>query len=81
MRFCTTTPFLGSHLCLASAGCVIYIPHHLLFVPAGVDLFLLSGRLWVGAMKGMSEVRRAKRFEMKSVKLKMSALIKNSKVS
>jgi hypothetical protein len=40
-RFGTTTPFLGSHLCLDRAGCVIYIPHRLLFVSAGVDLFLL----------------------------------------
>jgi hypothetical protein len=40
-----------------------------------VDLFVLSGRLWVGAAKGMSEVRRAKRFELKSGKLKTSALI------
>jgi hypothetical protein len=62
-------------------GYVVYIPRCLLFVSAGVDFFLLSGRLWVGAAKGVSEVRRAKRFELKSVKLKTSALIKNSKVS
>jgi hypothetical protein len=38
--------------------------------------FLLSGRLGVGVTKGMSEVRRAKRFELKIVKIKSSALIK-----
>jgi hypothetical protein len=41
-----------------------------------VDLFLLSGRLWVGAAKGMSKVHRAKRFELKSVKLQTPVLIK-----
>jgi hypothetical protein len=58
-RFCTTTPLLGSHLYLGRAGCIIYVPRHLLFVAAGMNFFLLSGRLGVGAMKGMSEVRRA----------------------
>jgi hypothetical protein len=35
-----------------------------------MNLFLLSSRLGVGAAKGMSKVRRAERFELKSVKLK-----------
>jgi hypothetical protein len=75
-RFYTTTLLLGSHLCLDRAGCVIYVPRRFLFVSARVDLFLVSGRLWVGAAKGMIKVRRAKRFELKSGKLKTSALIK-----
>jgi hypothetical protein len=41
-----------------------------------MNFFLLSGRLGVGAMKGMSKVCRAERFELKSVKIKTSALIK-----
>jgi hypothetical protein len=75
-RFYAITPLLGSHLRLDRAGCVVYVPRCFLFVSAGVDLFLLSGRLWVGAAKGMSEVRRTKRFELKNGKLKTSALIK-----
>jgi hypothetical protein len=55
---------------------VIYIPRRFLFVSARVNFLLVSGRLWVGAAKGMSKVRRAKRFELKSGKLKSSALIK-----
>jgi hypothetical protein len=45
-------------------GCVIYVPRRLLFVSAGVNYFLGSGGLGVGAAKGMSKVRRAKRFEL-----------------
>jgi hypothetical protein len=45
-------------------GCVIYVPRHLLFISAGVNYFLSSGGLGVGAAKGMSKVRRAKRFEL-----------------
>jgi hypothetical protein len=75
MRFHATPPLLGSHLRLDHAGYVVYVPHHLLYVSTRMDLFL-SGRLWLGAAKGMSKVRRAKRFELKSGKLKMSALVK-----
>jgi hypothetical protein len=57
-------------------GCIVYIPRRLLLVSAGVDLLLISDRLWVGAAKGMSKVCRTKRFELKIGKLKMSALIK-----
>jgi hypothetical protein len=38
--------------------------------------FLFSSRLRVRAAKGMSEVRRTKRFELKSVKMRTLALIK-----
>jgi hypothetical protein len=62
--FPTTNPLLGDHLLLGRAGGVIYIPHHLLFVPARVNNFLLSGRFGVGAAKRMSKVRRSKRFEL-----------------
>jgi hypothetical protein len=41
-----------------------------------MNFFFLSGRLGVRATKGMSEVRRAERFELKSVKLKTLGLIK-----
>jgi hypothetical protein len=43
---------------------VIYVPRRLLFVSAGVNYFLSSGGLGVGVAKGMSKVRRAKRFEL-----------------
>jgi hypothetical protein len=64
MRFHATAPLLGDHLRLNHAGCVIYVPRHLLFVSAGVNHFLVSGRLGVGSAKGMSKVHRAKRFEL-----------------
>jgi hypothetical protein len=70
MRFYATTPLLGDHLRLNRAGCVIYVPRHLLFVSTGVNFFLVSGRLGVGVAKGMSKVRRAKRFELKNEELK-----------
>jgi hypothetical protein len=70
MRFYATAPLLGDRLCLNRAGCVIYIPHRLLFVSVGVNHFLLSGRLGVGAAKGMSKVHRSKRFELKNEELK-----------
>jgi hypothetical protein len=69
-RFYATAPLLGDHLRLYRAGCVIYVPRRLLFVFAGVNHFLVSGRLRVGAAKGMSKVRRAKRFEMINEELK-----------
>jgi hypothetical protein len=75
-RFCAATPFLGSHLHLGHAGCVIYVPHRLLLVSAGVDLLLIDDRLWSGAAEGMGKFRRTKRFELKIGKLKMLALIK-----
>jgi hypothetical protein len=59
-RFPAAAPLLGDHLRLRHAGRVIYVPRHLLFVPAGVNYFLGSGRLGVGAAEGMSKVRRAK---------------------
>jgi hypothetical protein len=62
--FPATNPLPRDHLLLGLEGCVVYIPRHLLFVPAGVNNFLLSGRLGVGAAKGMSKVRRSKRFEL-----------------
>jgi hypothetical protein len=40
------------------------VPRHLLFVSAGVNYFLSSGGLGIGAVKGMSKVYRAKRFEL-----------------
>jgi hypothetical protein len=76
MRFYATTPLLGSHLRLDHTGCVIYVPRRFIFVSAVVNFLLVSGRLWVGAAKGMSKVRRTKQFELKSGKLKTSALIK-----
>jgi hypothetical protein len=45
-------------------GYVIHIPRQLLFVPARVNNFLLSGRFDVGAAKGMGKVFRPKRFEV-----------------
>jgi hypothetical protein len=69
-RFCATAPLLDDHLRLDHACCVIYVPCRLLLVFAGVDLLLVSGRLGVGAAKGMSKVRRAKRFELKNGELK-----------
>jgi hypothetical protein len=63
-RFPVAAPLLGDHLCLSCEGHVIYIPCRLLFVSAGVNYFLDSGGLRVGAAKGMSKVRRAKRFEL-----------------
>jgi hypothetical protein len=62
MRFCATALLLGDYLRLNRAGYVIYIPRRLLFVSAGVNFFLVSGGLGVGAAKGMSKVCRAKRF-------------------
>jgi hypothetical protein len=62
--FPATNPLLGDHLLLGRADCVIYIPRHLLFVPARVNNFLLSSRFGVGAAKGMSKVRGSKRFEL-----------------
>jgi hypothetical protein len=62
MRFYATALLLGDHLHLNRAGYVIYIPRHLLFVSAGVNHFLVSGSLGIGAAKGMSKVRRAKGF-------------------
>jgi hypothetical protein len=59
-RFSTTNPFLGDHLLLGRAGCVIYVPRHLLLVSAGVNYFLSSGGLGVGAAKGMSKIRGTK---------------------
>jgi hypothetical protein len=69
-RFYATALLLGDHLHLNHAGCVIYVPRHFLFVSARVNRFLVSGRLGVGAAKGMSKVRRAKRFELKNEELK-----------
>jgi hypothetical protein len=61
----TTASFPATNpLLLGHAGCVIYIPRHLLFVPARVNNFLLSGRFGVGAAKRMSKVRGSKRFEL-----------------
>jgi hypothetical protein len=57
-RFSATNPLLGNHLLLGRAGCVIYVPRHLLFVSAGVNYLLSSGGLGVGAAKGMSKIRR-----------------------
>jgi hypothetical protein len=45
-------------------ACVLHIPRHLLFVSAGVNNFLLSGRFEVVTVKGIGEVSRAKRFEL-----------------
>jgi hypothetical protein len=53
-RFSATNPLLGDHLLLGRAGCVVYVPRHLLFVSAGVNHFLSSGGLGVGVAKGMS---------------------------
>jgi hypothetical protein len=39
-----------------------------------VNLFLVSGRLGVGAAKGMSKVHRAKRFELINEELKYQLL-------
>jgi hypothetical protein len=64
MRFPAAALLLGDHLHLNHAGCVIYVPRRLIFVSAGVNYFLGSGRLRIGAAKGMSKVRRAKRFEL-----------------
>jgi hypothetical protein len=69
-RFYATALLLGDHLRLNRAGYVIYVPRHLLFVSAGVNFFLVGGRLGVGAAKGMSKVCRAKRFELKNEELK-----------
>jgi hypothetical protein len=69
-RFHATAPLLGDHLHLNRAGCVIYVPCHLLFVSAGVNHFLVSGRLRVGAAKGMNKVPRAKLFELINEELK-----------
>jgi hypothetical protein len=60
MRFSATNPFLGDHLLLGRAGCVICVPRHLLLVPAGVNYFVSSGGLGVRAAKGMSKIRRTK---------------------
>jgi hypothetical protein len=57
-RFSATNPLLGDHLLLSRVGYVIYVPRHLLFVSAGVNYFLNSGGLGVGAAKGMSKIRR-----------------------
>jgi hypothetical protein len=57
-------------------GCILHIPRHLLFVPARVNNFLLSGRFHVGAAKGMCEVCRTKRFKLTN--RKMLCLIKVS---
>jgi hypothetical protein len=73
-RFYATVPFLVDHLRLNRASCVIYVPHRLLFVSAGVNHFLVSDRLGVGAAKGMSKVRRAKRFELINEELKCQLL-------
>jgi hypothetical protein len=70
MRFYATALLLGDHLRLNRAGYVINVPRCLLFVSAGVNHFLVSGRLGVGAAKEMSKVRRAKRFELKNEELK-----------
>jgi hypothetical protein len=59
-----TSLLLGNHFLLGRAGYVIYIPCHLIFIPAGVNNFLLSGRLGVGAAKGMSKMCGSKRFEL-----------------
>jgi hypothetical protein len=59
-RFPAAAPLLGDHLRLSRAGCVIYVPRHLLFVSTGVNYFLSSGGLGVGVAKGMSKVRMAK---------------------
>jgi hypothetical protein len=64
MRFPAAAPLLGDHLRLSRAGCVIYVPHHLLFISDGVNYFLSCGGLGVGAAKGMNKVHRAKRFEL-----------------
>jgi hypothetical protein len=55
-RFSATNPFLGDHLLLDRAGGVIYVPRHLLLVSAGVNYFLNSGGLGVGAAKGMGKI-------------------------
>jgi hypothetical protein len=57
-RFSATNPLLGNHLLLGRTGCIIYVPRHLLFVSAGVNYFLSSGGLGVGAAKGMSKIHR-----------------------
>jgi hypothetical protein len=57
--FSATNPLLRNHLLLGRAGYVIYVPRHLLFVSVGVNYFLSSGGLGVGAVKGMSKIRRA----------------------
>jgi hypothetical protein len=62
--FPATSLLLGNHLLLGRVGCVIHIPCHLLFVPARVNNFLLSGRFDVEAAKGMGKVCRTKRFEL-----------------
>jgi hypothetical protein len=62
--FPATSPLLGNHLLLGRVGYVIHIPRHLLFVPARVNNFLLSGRFDVGAAKGMGKVFRTKQFEL-----------------
>jgi hypothetical protein len=69
-RFYATAPLLGDHLRLNRVGCVIYVPRCLLFVSARVNFFLVGGRLGVGAAKGMSKVRGAKRFELNNEELK-----------
>jgi hypothetical protein len=75
-RFCTTTPLLGSHLRLGRAGCVIDVPRRLLLVSTGMDLLLISDRLWSRAAEGMGKVLGTKQFQLKFGKLKMLALIK-----
>jgi hypothetical protein len=58
VMFSATNSLLGDHLLLGCAGCVIYVPRHLLLVSARVNYFLSSGGLGVGAAKGMSKIRR-----------------------
>jgi hypothetical protein len=60
MRFSATNPFLRDHLLLGRAGCVVYVPCHLFLVSAGVNYFLSSGGLGVGAAKRMSKLRETK---------------------
>jgi hypothetical protein len=55
-------------------GCIIHIPRYLLFVPARVNNFLLSGRFDVGTAKGMDKMCRTKRFEL--IRRKMSCFMK-----
>jgi hypothetical protein len=55
-------------------GSIIHIPRHLLFVPARVNNFLLSGRFDVRAAKEVGKVCRTKRFEL--IRRKMLCLMK-----